>query len=455
MRRMLFKAVYVCLALLLAAYAVSPTKAEIVPRADDVIRFRITNPGQALYKVAVPTLLGDGANAAVIQEVITADLSMAGFFKVLDPKSFVADLAKEELGIGPDAWKTVGAESVVKGRISAAGGDLSVEFRLFEVVRGENAVLVKNYRAASADVRKLGHLFAAEIVRYFTGEDSFFATQIAFARTQGKQQELSVMDWDGAAVRGLTSNGSQNYLPSWHPNGGSLLYTGFARGTPDLWQVPSAGGKPRRISTRPGLNTGGVFSPDGSKIAVTLSFEGNSEIYLLSTDGNVQKRLTNNPGIDSSPTFSPDGGQIAFMSDRFGSPQIWLMSSSGSGQTRLTKKGNYNQEPVWSPRPVPTPGAQGPAQNGQSSGQSLIAFTGRDEKGNFDIFTINPASGELGRLTENRGSNSHPSWAPNARAIAYKSSRGGIFVSTFDGKTERQVFRGSVETPSWGPLVTK
>lgn len=449
MRRMLFKVVYVGLALLLAAYAVSPTKAEVVPRADDVIRFRITNPGQALYKVAVPTLLGDGGSAAVIQEVIASDLSMAGFFKVLDPKSFVADLAKEDLGIGPDAWKTVGAESVVKGRVSASGGDLSVEFRLFEVVRGENSVLTKNYRAPSTDVRKLGHLFAAEIVRYFTGEDSFFATQIAFARTQGKQQELSVMDWDGAAVRSLTSNGSQNYLPSWHPSGGSLLYTGFARGTPDLWQVSASGGRPKRISTRPGMNTGGVFSPDGSKIAVTLSFEGNSEIYLLSPGGDVQKRLTNNPGIDSSPTFSPDGGQIAFMSDRFGSPQIWLMSSAGAGQTRLTKRGSYNQEPVWSPRPVPSPGGA------QGSGQSLIAFTGRDEKGNFDIFTINPASGELGRITENRGSNSHPSWAPNARAITYKSSRGGIFVSTFDGKTERQVYRGSVETPSWGPMITK
>jgi TolB protein len=449
MRRMLFKVVYAGLALLLAAYAVSPTSAEIVPRADDVIRFRITNPGQALYKVAVPTLLGDPASAAVLQEVISSDLSLAGFFKVLDPKSFVADLAKEELGMSPDPWKTVGAESVVKGRVAASGSDLSVEFRLFEVVRGENSVLTKNYRAPSGDVRKLGHLFAAEIVRYFTGEDSFFATQIAFARSHGKQQELSVMDWDGAAVRSLTSNGSQNYMPSWHPSGTKLLYTGFARGTPDLWQVAVGGGRPARISTRPGLNTGGVFSPDGSKIAATLSFEGNAEIYLLSPGGDVVKRLTNNPAIDSSPSFSPDGGQIAFMSDRFSNPQIWVMSSSGAGQTRLTKKGSYNQEPVWSPRPVPTPGGA------QGSGQSLIAFTGRDDKGNLDIFTINPASGELQRLTENRGSNSHPSWAPNSRAIAYKSSRGGIFVATFDGKTERQVYRGSAETPSWGPIVTK
>lgn len=445
MRRMLFTVAYALLCLFLVVYAVRAPRADQTPRADDVVRFRITNPGQALYKVAVPAILGDGSSAGVLQEVISFDLGLSGFFKVLDPHSFVADLAKEELGINPDSWKTVGAESVIKGRVTSLGSDLSIEFRLYEVIKGENTVLTKNYRAPQGDIRKLGHLFAAEVVRYFSGEDAFFTTQIAFARSQGPQQELAVMDWDGAGVRSLTQNGSQNYMPSWHPSGGSLLYTSFVRGTPDLWTVPAAGGKPRRVSTRPGLNTGGVYSPDGSKIAMTLSFEGNSEIYLVTPSGEIIKRLTNNPGIDTSATFSPDGSQIAFVSDRFGSPQIWVMSATGGNQTRLTRKGNFNQEPAWSPRPVPS------SSGGQ--GQSLIAFTGRDERNNYDIFTINPQTGEMQRITENRGSNTHPTWAPNARAIAYKSSRGGIFVATADGKTERQVYRGGAETPSWGPLV--
>ena len=86
------------------------------------------------------------------------------------------------------------------------------------------------------------------------------------------------------------------------------------------------------------------------------------------------------------------------------------------------------------------------------NGKSVIAFSGRDERGTFDIFTVEPNSGELLRLTENRGSNTHPSWAPNGRAITYKSSRGGIYAATFDGKTERPVYRGSADSPCWGPL---
>jgi TolB protein len=149
------------------------------------------------------------------------------------------------------------------------------------------------------------------------------------------------------------------------------------------------------------------------------------------------KRLTNNPFIDSQPTWSPDGSRIAFISDRHGTPQVWVMSADGSGQTKVTRRGTYNQTPAWTPRKdVP-----------------LIAFTARDEKGSYDIFTVNVDTGEMTRITEGHGSNQKPTWAPNGRAVAYESSRGGIWVSTVDGRTERQVYKGSATGPAWGPYV--
>ena len=85
----------------------------------------------------------------------------------------------------------------------------------------------------------------------------------------------------------------------------------------------------------------------------------------------------------------------------------------------------------------------------------LIAFSARDEKMAYDIFTINVDSGEMVRVTEGHGSNLHPTWAPNGRAVGYESSRGGLWISTADGRTERQVYRGSVKAPNWGPSLTK
>ena len=62
-------------------------------------------------------------------------------------------------------------------------------------------------------------------------------------------------------------------------------------------------------------------------------------------------------------------------SNRGGSPQIYVMSADGSGARRLTFQGNYNQTPDWSPR------------------GDLIAFTARDERNAFDLFTVNVDTG--------------------------------------------------------------
>lgn len=413
-----------------------PTRAQA---ADDVVRFKITSGGRDLYKLAVPLPLGDKTNAKTAQEVVGNDLSLSGYFKVIDPASYLANLEAEQLTISPPDWKNVGAEGVVKARATAYGNEIKYEFRLFETAKGDQPVLQKDYRGPMSQARNLAHEFANEVVKYYTGEDGFFLSQIAFANDTGAhRKDIFAMDWDGYGVHALTHS-SQNILPSWSPNGAEIAFTSFVNGKTDLFIMPASGGKPRVLSARPSLNMSAAFSPDGQKIAVTLSQDGNSEIYLLTHDGAIIKRLTNTPFIDTSPTFSPDGSRIAFVSDRHGSPQIWVMSADGSGQQKITRRGNYNQEPSWGPRKdVP-----------------LIAFSARDEKMAYDIFTVNADTGEYVRVTEGHGNNQHPTWAPNGRAIAYQSSRGGLWISTADGRVERQVYRGSVMAPAWGPSLAK
>jgi TolB protein len=422
-------------ALVLTA-AQRPTRAQA---ADETVRFKITAGGTDLYKLAIPLPLGDKGSAQNASDVLSNDLALSGFFKVLDPKSFLANPQAEQLTIAPQDWRNVGAAGVIKARATAYGSDVKYEFRLFEVSKGDSPMLSKDYRGPMASARQLAHQFANDVVKYYTSEDSFFASKITFASKTGPQRkDIYVADWDGYGPHAIT-NKSQNILPSWSPSGAEIAFTSFAAGKPDLYIVPAGGGKPRVVSARPGLNMGAAFSPDGSKIAATLSQDGNSEIYLLSTAGQVIKRLTTTAAIDTSPTFSADGGRIAFVSDRHGSPQIWVMSSDGSGQHKLTRRGNYNQTPSWCPR-RDTP---------------LVAFTARDERGNYDVFTINADTEAYGRITEAHGSNQHPSWAPNGRALAYESSRGGVWVSTADGRTERQVYTGNAAAPHWSPLLKK
>jgi TolB protein len=424
-------------ALGLLLFTALPSHAEQSAGPDDTVHFRIQAGGRDLYKVAVPLPLGaDAATNHMVIDVLGNDLALSGFFKVLDSKSTLANLAAEGLTINPPDWKSVGAEGVVKGRATAMGNDIRLEFRLYEVARGGEAVLAKDYRGPRSELRQLLHAWAGEVVRYYTNEKSFFNSQIVFSSAASKmRRDLWVMDWDGAGAHAVTRS-SQNILPTWSPSGYEIAFTSYLGGKPDLYVMASNGGKPRVLSARPGLNMGASYSPDGSKVAATLSQDGNSEIYLLDAkSGAVLKRLTNSPFIDTSPSFSPDGSRIAFVSDRHGSPQIWMMAADGSGQTRVTRRGNYNQTPKFCPK----------------KDLPLIAFTARDERFAYDIFTVNVDSGEMTRITEGHGSNQNPSWAPNGRAVTYESSRGGVWISTADGRTERQVFRGAASAPAWGP----
>lgn len=423
-----------------AAAADPPAQAGQAPQAGQTgkgpVVIDVSGPRRDLYKMAVPRLIGDPDTANLVTETISGDLASSGWFKVLDPRSFLAHPETEGLSIQLQDWRNVGAEGVSKGRAVVSAGELAVDFKLYELGRGAQPVLEKSYKGPASNARKFAHAWSAEVVKYMTGEDSFFDTQIAFAAPSGAgTKDIFVMDYDGNGARRLTQNGSQNILPAWSPSGGQIAFTSFLRGNPDLYTVGLGGGRPRRIASYAGVNMGASYAPDGSRIAVTLSQDGNPEIYLLEATGKIIKRLTDNPFIDSSPNWSPDGGRLAFVSNRYGSPQVWTMGADGAGQARLTRRGNYNQEPAWCPRcPAPT-----------------VAFTARDERLNFDIFTIAVDSGELVRITENQGQNEHATWAPTGRALAFSSSRGGIWLSSPDGKVQRQLYRGNATTPTWGP----
>ena len=94
--------------------------------------------------------------------------------------------------------------------------------------------------------------------------------------------------------------------------------------------------------------------------------------------------------------------------------------------------GSYNQEPSWCPRAA-TP---------------KIAFTARDDKGAYDIFSIDVGGGNLKRLTQGQGNNKSPSWSPDGRLIVFSSSRGGLWVMNADGLNQHQISKFG-ETPSW------
>ena len=401
----------------------------------------ITDPERSLYPIAIPVGTdSDPELSRLVADTASFNMRVSGWFNVLDPRSFLADLEAEGTSIVPRAWADVGAFGVMKHRIVRVGSRVRLQFKLYEVERGDAPVLERSYSGDVGNVRELVHEWSNEVVEYFTGEPGFFGSKLAFTANSRHGKRILVMDHDGHNIRPATRNRFINMLPTWSPSGDRIAFTSYMRNNPDLYVVSASGGRPQRISGHRGMNTGASFSPDGSRIALTLSRSGTPDIYVIdASSGRIIDQLTRSPHINTSPAWSPDGSEIAFVSNREGGPQIFVMNADGSNQRRVSFNGPYNTSPVWSPRPD----------------TRMLAYTTRDQ-GNFDIVTLDLDSRAMVRITQSAGNNEEPAFSPNGRAIAFSSRRpggAGIYVANADGSGPAvRIWRGIGTSPSWGPM---
>jgi len=327
-------------------------------------------------------------------------------------------------------WKAAGADLLVKSAYKVSGKSISLEFRLYDVLKGKELV-AKRYTGTIRDVRKITHMFDDQIMLTVTGEKGPFTGKIAFVSKQTGNKEICLMDYDGHNIQRLTRNGSINLNPDFSPNSREIRYRSYKRRNPDLFRRELFTGAEAAISRHHGINITGAYSPDGKRIALAMSKDGNSEIYLIDTSGRQLARLTKNSAIDISPSWSPDGSSIAFTSDRLGRPQVFIMNSDGSNVRRLTTSGSYNDRPRWSPK-----------------GDRIVYC--RMEGAGFQIYSINPDGSGDTRITGD-GSNEHPRWSPDGRFITFSSTRGGIYVMRADGSGQTRVSRGNARDshPTW------
>jgi TolB protein len=362
----------------------------------------------------------DGKEAAsAVTEVLRADLAFASVFRLVEP--------------GADA------DVLIAGRVVSQPDALLAEVRFQDLVSIREA-FATDYRAPADETRRLAHRIADDVLEK-AGLLGVAQTQIAYSSRRGTEprRTLGRMDYDGARQRQVGA-GFLELAPRWSPDGRSILFVSYARrGLQPVLALATGGPSPATLFASERMIYPGAWSPDGSKIAFSSSKDGNPEIYVMDRDGSRVERLTDHPGIDVSPTWSPTGREIAFTSDRSGSPQIYVMDAEGLNLVRISLQGSYNAEPAWSP----------------SMEFSEIAYASRFRGAVFDIVIHDLLKKQIRKITDQRGLNESPSWAPNGRHLAFASTRTGdsqIFTVNRDGSNLRQLtFEGMSTTPSWGP----
>ena len=268
------------------------------------------------------------------RNLLVKDLMFTGLFEFLDPKGFLEQPTQAALNYS--AWTRVGAELLITGFYREDGGRLKMELHLYDP--GDKKHLVgKIYDGMPADLPKIIHIFADEVMLALTKERSVFSTQLAFvgARQGDKHmiKEIYRMNFDGSEVQRMTRRGNISLYPRWSPDGRYLVYSSYLDRHPVIYLQTMAGGRGRVLVRNKGVNLTPAFAPSGDQVAVTMSHTGRTNIFLVDLGGKVLSQLTDGYGIDVAPVFSPDGRSMAYVSDRGGTPQVYIRDM-GTGKSR-------------------------------------------------------------------------------------------------------------------------
>src|SRR3989441_5426817 len=159
-------------AVLIAALAASAP-------AGAVVTGQIFGPGSESFPIAVVPLKNLGGDpggelGARFAQVLSRDLDLSGYFRLLDPKTFIENPQTSGITAGEIdfvGWAALGAQALVKGGVTTSGDTATVEVRLFDVPgRHDVPQASRRYSGPRADLPRMAHKTADAILEFLTGE---------------------------------------------------------------------------------------------------------------------------------------------------------------------------------------------------------------------------------------------------------------------------------------------
>jgi len=240
------------------------------------------------------------------------------------------------------------------------------------------------------------------------------------------------------------------------------------KGDADLYLVPTAGGKPQRLTSMKGNESEPAWSPDGRWIAFVAKRgdDKQSQLYAIAVNGGEAQRVGDIPTGVATPKWFPDSKRIAFITEVWPDITDWAKTKEKLTQREESKMTamTWDHPPVthWDhfiedriPHlyAIPVEGGN-PVAITLSSGHSLsrretgaesydispdgqeVAFvsntdaSGIDE--NTDVYVVPASGGPAKNITaDNPADDDNPSYSPDGHYLAYtKQTIKGFYGDT-------------------------
>ncbi len=254
----------------------------------DITRAR-TDP----MPIAVPDFAGAQPWGAQIAQVITANLARSGLFRPVDRRAFVTQGAEATPRFAD--WRAIGAQALVTGRVEQQGDRLRVEFRLWDVLPGQQ-IQGTAYTTPIANWRRISHICSDAIYERLLGEKGYFDTRIVYIAESGPRdrriKRLAIMDQDSENHRFLTDGSWLALTPRFHPSVNQVAFMSYIRNEPRVYLLEVDTGRQTLLGNFPGMTFAPRFAPDGNSVLLSAIRGGDANIYIVDLRTRQERQLT-------------------------------------------------------------------------------------------------------------------------------------------------------------------
>ena len=207
--------------------------------------------------------------------------------------------------------------------------------------------------------------------------------------------------------------------PQMSPDGSLVYYVGEGHGREGIFEIPSAGGEARRVTSLV-PEDGYRLSPDGTEISLHTHNGYETSLFVVPVQGGEPRLVAHfSSRAADTPVWSPDGSRLAFAH----AGDLFVVAARGGVPERIAQLDAWETYSIrWSPD------GNHPAGFAKVEGESLRALA---------VFAVPASGGRLRRLTppEEDTSKEALKWHPDGERLSYVTYRpDGSRIAYLDGR---------------------